>query len=61
MEELNVARRRRVAVCLLLVSLSLMVVATARGHLWVTFAGIGVEAVGLVFMLREVAAMKKGE
>ena len=61
MEELNVVRRRRVALCLLLVSLSLMVVATARGHLWVTFAGIGVEAVGLVFMLREVAAMKKGE
>jgi intracellular septation protein A len=42
-----------------LLSISLMVVATARHHLWVTFACIGVEVIVLVVMLHEVVAMKR--
>jgi hypothetical protein len=62
MEELSAGRKNRVAVCMCLLSVSLMVVVTtARQHLWVTFASIGVEVVVPVFMLREVARMKRGE
>ncbi len=59
MEELSALRRKRVAVCMCLLSVSLMAVATMRHHLWITFGCIGVEAVVLVVMLREVAAMKR--
>jgi intracellular septation protein A len=42
-------------------SISLMgVVTMARHHVWVSFACIGIEALVVVFMMREVAAMKKG-
>jgi hypothetical protein len=62
MEELTAGRKKRVAACTCLLSVSLMVVVTtARQHLWVTFASIGVEVVVLAFLLREVARMKRGE
>jgi hypothetical protein len=59
MDELSARRKKRVAVCMSLLSVSLMVVATARHHLWITFACIGVEVIVLVVMLREVVAMKR--
>ncbi len=47
MEELSARRKKRVAVCMCLLSASLMVVVTtARHHLWVTLACIGVEGAG---------------
>jgi hypothetical protein len=61
MEELSARRKKRVAVCMCLLSVSLMVVVTtARHHLWITFACIGVEVLVLVVMVREVVAMQKG-
>ena len=62
MEELSDRRKKRVAVCMCLLSVSLMaVVTTARHHLWLAIACVGVEMVVLVCMLREVAAQKRGE
>jgi hypothetical protein len=55
----SIERRKRIALCTCLLSVSLMVVAIARGHLWVKFVCIGVEVVVLVVILREVVAMKK--
>jgi len=61
MAELSMRRRKRIAACMGVLSISLMgVVTMARHHVWVSFACIGIEALVVVFMMREVAAMKKG-
>jgi hypothetical protein len=59
MEELSARRGKRIAICMGVLSISLMgAVTMARHHTWITFACIGVEVV-VVFMLREVVAMKR--
>jgi hypothetical protein len=60
MEELRARRRKRIAVCMAVLSISLMgVVTMARHHVWVSLACVGVEAVVVVIMLREVVAMQR--
>jgi hypothetical protein len=60
MATLKAQRERRIAVCLCLLSISLMgVVTMARSHLWVSLGFVGVEVLVLVVMMVEAAAMKR--
>jgi CHASE2 domain-containing sensor protein len=60
MTTLKLQRERRIAVCLCVLSISLMgVVTMARSHLWVSLACVGVEVVVVVMMMLEVAARKR--
>jgi hypothetical protein len=61
MRELSGRRKRVVGTGAVVCSMSALVVATARHSLWVALPCIAVEVVALVFMLREVMAMQRGE
>ncbi len=61
MRKLSARRKRVVVLGAVVCSMSLLVISVGRHSLWVTLPCIAVEVVVVVFMLREVKAMQRGE